>query len=256
MTLLATLVLALLVGGALGLLGGGGSILALPVLVFVAGLPTTSAVPMSLLVVGCSATVASVSRIRAGHVHWRIAGIFAVTGAAATYGGALVNRRLDPRLVLAGFGILLAVTGARMFLDRPVRRTGCAAPDGGTELRRCLPRAVAVGALVGFLTGLFGVGGGFFIVPALTVVLGLPIATAAGTALVIIVLNSFSGLASWLGHVNLDPLLAGSFTACALLGAAAAAPVGCRLPARALRRAFSVFVLAVAGFVLVRVAAT
>ncbi|WP_328346370.1 sulfite exporter TauE/SafE family protein [Streptomyces violaceus] len=254
MTLAATLVLALLIGATLGALGGGGSILAVPVLVFVAGLPTTAAVPMSLLVVGCSAAVAAVSRIRAGHVRWRIAGLLAVTGAGATYLGALVNRRLDPRLLLAGFGVLLAAAGVRMLLDRPVRRTGCAAPDGGTDWRRCGPRTAAVGVLVGFLTGLFGVGGGFLIVPALTLMLGLPIAAAAGTSLVVIALNSFSGLLSWLGHVNFDPLLAGAFTACTLLGAAVAAPVGCRLPHRAVQRTFSVLVLAAAGFLLVRVA--
>jgi len=115
---------------------------------------------------------------------------------------------------------------------------------------------VGVGILVGFLTGLFGVGGGFLIVPALTLMMGLPIATAAGTSLVVIGLNSFSGLVSWLGHAHLDPLLAGSFTACTLLSAVVAAPLGCRLPARALQRAFSVLVLTVAGFVLVHVAAS
>ena len=162
MTLVVAFVLALFIGAALGALGAGGSILALPVLVFVAGVPTTAAVPMSLLVVGCSAVIAAINRARAGHVRWRIAGLFAVSGAAAAYAGGAVNRLLDPRLVLAGFGLLLAAAGVRMLLVREEsRRTGCATPGGEIDWHRCLPRATGVGLLVGFLTGLFGVEGGF-----------------------------------------------------------------------------------------------
>src|SRR5690242_12134526 len=125
--------LGLLIGVLLGLLGGGGSILAVPGLVYGAGVPLAAAVPMSLLVVGLSAATALLPRLRRGQLSWRIAGVFGVAGAGAAFAGAAVNRLLDPRVVLIGFAALMVVAAVRM-LHRQVPLGGdCALPGGGVN---------------------------------------------------------------------------------------------------------------------------
>jgi hypothetical protein len=168
-------VLGLGIGLLLGLLGGGGSILAVPALVFGAGVPLSEAVPISLLVVGISAVTALLPRLRHGHIAWRIAAIFGAAGAGAAFAGAAVNRLLNLRVVLVGFAVLMIAAGIRMLAEHTEHGGDCALPGGGVNWRACLPKAIGAGLGVGFLTGLFGVGGGFLIIPALVLLLGLPI---------------------------------------------------------------------------------
>lgn len=156
----AALGLGALIGILLGLLGGGGSILAVPALVYGAGLPPASAVPASLLVVGISSAAAVLPRIRAGQVRRRIAAVFGGAGALAAFGGAAINRMLPPQAILIGFAVLMVVAGWRMLAGNTPTGGACALPGGGVNWRGCLPKAVAAGAAVGVLTGLFGVGGG------------------------------------------------------------------------------------------------
>ncbi|MCU7731197.1 TSUP family transporter, partial [Actinoplanes sp. KI2] len=120
-----------LIGVLLGLLGGGGSILAVPALVYGAGQPLAAAVPTSLLVVGISSAAALLPRLRAGLVQWRIAGVVGGTGAVAAFGGAAVNRLLDPRLVLIGFAALMVAAGLRMLRETGDAGGDCALPGGG-----------------------------------------------------------------------------------------------------------------------------
>ncbi|WP_369027987.1 TSUP family transporter, partial [Nocardia farcinica] len=114
MTILVALVLGAAIGILLGLLGGGGSILAVPGLVYGLGIPLEQAVPMSLLVVGIAAMVGAVPKIRAHQVQWRVAGVFAVTGLLAAFAGSAVNRLLPPAITLAGFAIVMIASGIRM----------------------------------------------------------------------------------------------------------------------------------------------
>lgn len=130
----------------------------------------------------------------------------------------------------------------------------CALPGGGVDWRSCLPKAAASGVVVGFLTGLFGVGGGFLIVPALTLLLGLPMITAAATSLVVIVANSASAFAAHAGSTSLDVAVAVTFTAAAVLASLAAGRVAPRLPGHRLRRGFAFLVLATAAYVLLQTA--
>ena len=118
---------------------------------------------------------------------------------ATAYLGALVNRLLNQRMLLAAFAVIMIVAGVRMFLPTKSVDGPCALPGGGTNWRSCLPRTLSTGAVVGFLTGLLGVGGGFLIVPALTLVLGLPMSVTVGTSLVVIVINSIAGFTAHLG---------------------------------------------------------
>ncbi|GGN84783.1 hypothetical protein GCM10010112_64430 [Actinoplanes lobatus] len=170
-----------LIGVLLGLFGGGESVLAVPALVYGAGLSLAAALPTSLVVVGVSSATALFPRLRAGLVRWRIAAVVGGTGAVAAFAGAAAGRLLDPRLVLSGFALLMLAAGVRMLRREDECGGACALPDGRVDWRGCLPRAAASGLGVGFLTGLFGVGGGFLLIPALVVLLGLPMPSAVAT---------------------------------------------------------------------------
>lgn len=244
--------LGMLIGVLLGLLGAGGSILAVPALVYGAGQPLSAAVPTSLLVVGISAAAAVVPRVRAGQVQWRIAAVVGGSGIAAAFAGTAVNRALDARVVLVGFAGVMVAAAVRMLHEQPEMGGDCALPGGGVNWRGCLPRAVGTGLVVGFLTGLFGVGGGFLVVPALVLLLGLPMPVAVGTSLVVVAVNSAAGFAAHAGTGHVDYALAGIFTAAAVAGSLLAARVATRLPAERLRHWFAWLVLAVAAFVAVR----
>lgn len=250
--MIAALGLGTLIGILLGLLGGGGSILAVPALVYGAGLSLSAAVPTSLLVVGISSATALLPRLRARQIRWRIAAIVGAAGAAAAFAGAAVNRLLDPRIVLIGFAALMVAAAIRMLRDEGEAGGDCALPGGGVNWRGCLPKAVGAGVAVGFLTGLFGVGGGFLIIPALVLLLGLPMPAAVGTSLVIIVINSAAGLAAHAGDAAIDYRIAGAFAAAAITGSLTAGRFASRLPARHLRRAFAYLVLAIAVFVVIQ----
>ena len=248
----AALGLGLIIGVLLGLLGGGGSILAVPALVYGAGVPLAAAVPTSLLVVGISSATALLPRLRAGQIAWRIAGVFGAAGAAAAFAGAAVNRLLDPRAVLVGFAVLMVAAGLRMLREQPEVGGDCALPGGGVNWRGCLPKAIGSGIVVGFLTGLFGVGGGFLIIPALALLLGLPMTTAVGTSLAIIVLNSIAGFTAHAGDVELDYRIVGAFTITAVAGSLIAGRFATRLPAERMRRWFAYLVFTVAAFVVIQ----
>ncbi len=136
----AAIALGLVVGVLLGLLGGGGSILAVPALVYGVGLPLSAAIPTSLLVVAISAATALLPRLRHDRVQWRIAGVFGAAGAAAAFGGAAANQLLDPRLVLVGFAVLMAAAGVQMLRERPEVGGDCALPMVGCTGAAACPR--------------------------------------------------------------------------------------------------------------------
>lgn len=237
----------LIVGGLLGLVGGGGSILAVPALVYGVGLPLSAAIPTSLVVVGASSAVAVVPRLR--NVNWRLAVIIGAAGTATAYLGAYVNRLLDQKVLLLAFAAIMVIAGIRMMMPTKAAGGSCALPGGGVHWRSCLPKAIATGAVVGFLTGLLGVGGGFLIVPALTLVLGLPMAATVGTSLVIIVINSVAGFAAHLGDLHIDWAVTAAFAMAAMAASLLAGRLGTNIPDRILKRSFGILVLAVAAYV-------
>ncbi len=238
----------LLVGGLLGLVGGGGAILAVPALVYGVGIPLAAAIPSSLVVVGASSAVAVLPRLRNG-VNWRLALIIGAAGTATAYLGVMVNRLLDPKVLLVAFAAIMVVAGLRMLRPTQARGGACALPGGGVNWRSCLPKAVATGAVVGFLTGLLGVGGGFLIVPALSLVLGLPMALTVGSSLVIIVINSLAGFTAHLGDLHLDWAVTGTFAGAAMIASLAAGRLGTGIPDKVLKRGFGTLVLVIAAYV-------
>jgi uncharacterized membrane protein YfcA len=236
------LALTALVGLSLGLLGGGGSILAVPVLVYVAHIAPADAIGMSLVIVGATSVAGSVAHARAGAVEWRAALPFAGAGVLTAFAGGLLTRLVPGRVLLLGFAALMIAVGGWMLL-RGRRRTRPAAEAPPRPPRP--GRALVAGALVGGITGFLGVGGGFLVVPALIAFTGLDMRRAVGTSLVVIAINSAAALAAHLGGGELHALLAVAFTALAVGGALVGARLGRKLPADRLRAAFATFVVAV-----------
>ncbi len=238
---LVALVLSSLIGVSLGLLGGGGSILAVPVLVYVAGLDPHAAVGSSLAIVGATALVGGLALARHGRADLRAAAAFGAAGLPGAPLGALATPLVSGRTLLLLFASLMLVVSALMLRGRPSARAA-----GGRRPAAVLAAGFGVGALTGFL----GVGGGFLIVPALLLLADVPIHRAIGSSLLVIAANSASGV---VGHLRLGrmPLgLTAAFTAAAVLGALVGVRAGASLDPARLRRAFAVFVLLVGASLL------
>ncbi|MDA3649682.1 sulfite exporter TauE/SafE family protein [Saccharopolyspora indica] len=237
--MLPAIVFGVVIGLSTGLLGAGGSILAVPALVYGVGQPLSTAVPTALVVVAASAIGGLCSRSRLRLVQWPVALVFGAAGIPGTIGGAALGRSLPQDWLMLGFAALMVVVASRMF--RGNDRTG--APDGNL-----MPKTAAAGAGVGVLTGLFGVGGGFVIVPALTLLLGLTAQQAIANSMVVITINSISGLIAHSGSAaQLDLGVLVAFAGTAMLVSIAAARFSGRLPASTVRRAFAWAVLAIAA---------
>jgi uncharacterized membrane protein YfcA len=245
------LTLGALIGVLLGLLGGGGSILAVPALVYGMGFDIEQAIPISLIVVAAASAVGVLPKIRAGQVRWRMAGIFAVAGISATIAGSALSARLPPSVLMIGFAAVMVVAGIRMLADQDTTGTACKIEAGQVNWRRCAPRSIGAGLLVGSLTGLFGVGGGFLVIPALVVVLGVEMSTAIGTSLLIITANSVTGIISHLPGINVDWQLTAAFVAAAMATSLVAGYFGTKADTTRLQRWFAYLVFIVAAYVLV-----
>jgi uncharacterized membrane protein YfcA len=243
--------LGAVIGVLLGLLGGGGSILAVPALVYVLGLDIEQAIPMSLLVVGIASAVGALPKVRAGHVQWRLAAVFAAAGIPATFIGSAIGRHLPQPVLLIGFAAVMVLAGIRMLQDNGSTGTACRVGDSGINWRRCASRSIPAGFVVGLLTGLFGVGGGFLIIPALVLLLGVEMPSAVGTSLLIVVANSFAGLLSHLTGTGIDWPITAAFVGTAIVGSLLAGHLGATLDTRRLQRWFAYLVFAVAAYVLI-----
>jgi len=276
-TLLLALPLGVGIGLALGALGGGGSILAVPALVYVVGLRPTEAVTTSLLVVGVAALVAMVPHWRAGRVRVGTGLCFGAAGVLGALVGTRLNRLVDPDVLLASFALVMVVAAWRMWAGARTRRPAmavAAGPDGppapvpagasgasgasgtgGSRSGATVATVAAVagaGTVVGLMTGFFGVGGGFVIVPALVLVLRFEMPVAVGTSLLVIAMNSATALAARLGSSSVDWHVAVPFTVAALAGALTGSRVAGRTNPATLSRWFAGLLVAVAAYTLIR----
>ncbi|HLU45961.1 MAG TPA: sulfite exporter TauE/SafE family protein [Natronosporangium sp.] len=242
-TLAAIAALALLIGLSLGLLGGGGSILAVPLLVYVAGLPAREAIATSLLVVGVTSAVALIAHARAGRVRWRTGLWFAAASMVGAYAGGRLAAYIPDVWLLIGFAGMMLATAVAMLRGR---RSATRAESS----RRPVGWVLVEGAVVGWATGLVGAGGGFLVVPALVLRAGLTMPAAVATSLLVIALKSFAGLAGYLASVSLDWPLAWTVTAAAVAGSLLGARWAGRVPEATLRRGFGGFVLVMGAVVL------
>lgn len=252
--MMAPLACGLLVGVSLGLTGGGGSIFAVPLLVYALGLPMAVAVGLSLAAVGLTAGFGVGLQWR--NVEWRVGLVFAAAGMALAPGGAALGRLLSPALALTAFAVLMGVAGWRMWVGKSgdALATGPCRPHGEGRLRlACYSRLLAAGAAAGVLSGLFGVGGGFIIVPALVFVAGLPIHQAVPSSLLVIFLISISGVASHMFHgADFPRLLSALFVSGGFLGMLGGSRLRDRLPPAKLRSVFAVGMWLVGAWMLWR----
>lgn len=280
MGLLGLVLLGLVIGLVLGGLGGGGAILTVPALVFLVGQSTHAAATSSLVIVGLSAAVGVVSHLKASptccRVGWRLALTLGVAGIPATWIGSRVSAHLDQYALLLGFSALMLLAAAMMWRDDqrpaavpphdlplPVDR-----PRGGPDQQRAQDGAVAVlvqpdvdelpdiawgravlgGLGVGLLTGFFGVGGGFVLVPVLVGYFKLPIKIATGTSLVVVAFNSAVALAARAGGGDFDWSVIVPFTLAAMSASVVARRYAVRIQARHLSRGFAVLLVLVAAY--------
>lgn len=240
-----TLAFAVVIGVTLGMLGGGGSILTVPVFTYVAGLDPKIAIASSLPVVAIISAFGALGHWRAGNVELRTAftlGVFTMIGGFAGARGAALLSGQAQMLLFAAVMIAASIAMLRGASIGPV--VGPAAPRLPTL------RIAPLGLGVGLLTGIVGVGGGFLIVPALVRLANLPMRVAVGTSLLVIAMNASAGTLGYLGQVSIPFSLLLPFTGIALIGTAIGTGAAQRVPQATLRRAFAVLLLVVSGFIL------
>ncbi|NLA66080.1 MAG: sulfite exporter TauE/SafE family protein [Leucobacter sp.] len=248
LTLIIALLLAVLVGVSLGLLGGGGSILTVPILTYVVGMDAREAIASSLFIVGVTSAVSVLSHARAGRVRWKTGLIFGGAGMVGAFAGGLAGGYIAEPVLMVLFAGMMVATATAMIRGRKVKAEPADAEREGLPMARI----VLDGFLVGLATGLVGAGGGFLIVPALNLLGGLPMAVAVATSLLVIVMKSFAGLAGYLFSVQLNWPLLTVFTAVAIAGSFLGVKLAGIVPERSLRKGFGWFVLAMGAFVLVQ----
>jgi uncharacterized membrane protein YfcA len=261
--------LGFLIGLSLGALGGGGSILAVPALVYGAGQGARAATTTSLVLVGTTSLIGMAAHLRAGRVRVGTGIAFGVAGVGGSVAGSALNRHIDADLLLLGFALLVFVAAWRMVTGCPTCTkvgeaaaiTAATGPPSQSEIRVVASRRLDIGTIVavilagtavGFLTGLFGVGGGFVIVPALTLVLKLPMPEAIGTSLLVIAINSAIALTSRIPSSTLDMSVTLPFAIAAIAGVLTGGHLADRLDARRSLRWFATLLVAVAAYTATR----
>ena len=263
MTLALSILFGTLVGFALGLTGGGGSLLAVPLLVYGLGVDPREAFGVSLAAVGATALIGVIPRMRAGQIEVGTGILFATAGMLGAPLGTWVAGKIPETTLLVAFAILMLLIAWKMWnqstegLSPQVSGPGPVGPlcqrraDGRLVLTsRCAVLLALVGLLTGFLSGMFGVGGGFVIVPALVLFSRMPIQRAVATSLLVIVLVSISGVASHFAagrDISLE--VTGLFVLGGVLGMSLSGLVSKRLPASSLQKIFAVGIIAVALFI-------
>lgn len=266
--LIAGLVLSAAIGLSLGLIGGGGSIITVPVLVYVLGVEAHEAIGMSLAVVGVTSLTGATLHHRRGTVNWRAGALFGAAGIFGAYSGSRLTYLVPPGLLLLLFAALMLLIAALMLAQR--RREGCHS-EGQRQVEEVIEvdlvcdetrsvkrhhasmfKAVLAGALVGVLTGFLGVGGGFLIVPALLMFGGLSMKEAIGTSLLVIAINCAAGLLGHLQHGGFDLSLTALVTALAAAGTLLGTTLSHRTSPARLQKGFAVFTIAVAIFLVAK----
>ncbi|MEV6331311.1 sulfite exporter TauE/SafE family protein [Streptomyces sp. NPDC051909] len=246
LTALAALAAGAVVGLALGALGGGGSVLAVPALIYLLGFSPAAAATASLLIVLGTAATALYVHARDGQVRWRTGALFAAAGLVPAALGGLLSARLPDGLLTLGFAAVAGLAAVRM-----VRR----APAEEPAVRRSGPAVAGAGAGLGAVTGVLGVGGGFLTVPALVQVVGLRMRPAVGTSLLVVAVNALVALLARAGgSVPVDWAVVAPFTGAAVLAAWDGRRLASRIPADTLRRVFGAVLLLVAALMLVDLA--
>lgn len=241
--------LGLLIGISLGALGGGGSILAIPALVYGAGQTPTAASTTSLILVALTSLIGIVPHWRAGRVRAARGLAFGAAGVGGALLGSHWNEGADPDVLLLAFSGIMLLAAFAMW--RRANAPAAAAEDAEkapTSVAVTVAKVLVAGSLVGLLTGFFGVGGGFVIVPALVLALGFTMPEAVGTSLLVITINSVVALSSRLDGGNIEWGTVVPFTIASLIGVAIGSRLASTRDSRSLQRWFVVLLVVVAGY--------
>jgi len=250
-TLVLAVVAGAVVGLALGGLGGGGSMLTVPALIYLLGFSAGQATTAGLVIVSATSLAGLLAHARAGRVRWRTALPFTLAGLPVSAAAGLLSTALPGGLLTIAFALLAGLAAWRMLAPRRA-----AADRSETRAAAGPSRSAATGAGLGAVTGLLGVGGGFLAVPALVSVLALPMAEAVGTSLLVITANGLAALVPRLGAAgSMDWAVVAPFTAAAILGAWDGKRLADRFSGRTLQCAFACALLAVAAAMLAGVLA-
>lgn len=289
MTTLVALGLGLIIGAFLGSLGGGGAILTVPALVYLLGQSARDATTSSVIIVGAAALTGMIGYARSGHVRWRLGVMFGIAGTAAAYAGTALNRQVNQHYLLISFAVIMGVAATGMLLrarnPKPavaasavaastamVFEAEAATESGpGTVTTRPAPPAVDVptrssefgdgsrwnaaakiliaGLGVGFMTGFFGVGGGFVIVPVLVLLFNLSMPVAAATSLLIIAINSAASLLARAGTAHFHWAIIVPFTIAAMAASLGGKMIAGKLPDKMLTRIFAAMLISIGLFV-------
>lgn len=242
-----------LVGFTLGLVGGGGSILAVPLMIYLVGVPQPHiAIGTSALAVAVNAAANLVPHARSGTIKWRCAAMFALAGVLGAFLGSTLGKAMDGQRLLFLFALLMLGVGALMLRHR--RDEGL--PDVQCQ-RENAPRVLGFGVGTGLFSGFFGIGGGFLIVPALMASTGMPMRNAVGSSLVAVAAFGLTAALNYAVSGLVDWPLAGVFIGGGIVGGLIGAAASQRLSARkgALNTVFAVIIFLVAGYMLWRSAA-
>lgn len=239
---LASVLLSGVIGLALGVFGGGGSILAVPVLVLVTHLAPAAAVGTSLAMVGTTSLVASYAHHSQGVVKPKVALLFGLSGVVTAFLGAKLTGFVSGTLLMHAFAALMLLVGLGMLFGKGRLAVAPGRPSRGTPR---LTASVLAGAGVGLVTGFLGVGGGFLVVPALIAFAGLGMREAVGTSLLVIAINSAAGFIGHLGGGQLDASLIAVLTAAAVAGALVGERLARHISTSKLRRGFGLVVVVV-----------
>jgi uncharacterized protein len=272
--------LGLVIGVVIGGLGGGGGVLTVPALVYILGETAQDATTSSVIIVGVTAIAGVLARVQGGLITWRTGLGFGAVGIPAAALGTLLNQRVAQPVLLLSFAALTVLAAAALIMDSRSKASGRQSSDvsgdhgtdpahssvtgrGAVNLDsppeiQATPRALVTvaktmgwGLVIGFLTGFLGVGGGFLMVPALVIVMRMPMTYAVGTSLLIIVINSAAALATRAGVAHFDWAVVLPFTIAAVLGSFAGKRIADRLSGATLSTAFAIMLLLVGGYVAV-----
>ncbi|MBW8458876.1 MAG: sulfite exporter TauE/SafE family protein [Thiobacillus sp.] len=260
-------ILVILAGAAtgivLGLFGSGGSIIATPALLYLLDVAPKSAIAMSLGIVAVTATIAALDNWKRGNVDVSVAAVFGLFGVVGTYAGARLGVVTPVVIQLVVFALVMYAAAWRMLkparLAVPASGGAAISASGGAAalpctglFSPCMAHMALHGIGVGVLTGFVGVGGGFLIVPALVLLSRIPMKIAVGTSLAIVAVKSYAGFAGYMGAVPIDWALMGGFTAVTVVASFAGTRIAHRFSQDALKRAFAVFLLFVASYILLK----
>lgn len=253
-TILAAVAAGSVIGLVLALVGGGGSILAVPLLVYLVGVPSPhAAIGTAAVAVALNAGTSLIGHARSGNVKWPCALTFALAGVLGAALGAEAGKAMDGQKLLALFGALMVLVGLSMLRPRSTADN----PDVRLERSTAsvlLPRLIPTGFGVGLLAGFFGIGGGFLIVPGLILATRMPLRVAVGTSLVVVTALGLTTATSYALSGYVDWLLVGLMVIGGLIGAGIGIPLGKGLAARkrAMELGFAALVIAIGGYVILR----